>query len=188
MSDEVEEPLDARLERLRRRAETFRDLLEEGDEITVAKDDGEIFVDELSRSKLERKHPKLFGRLLAIEAQMTVGITPLTAMITIFAMIVLGLQVGWWEPILGPETCESLNKWWFWAVELLIVWYVIHLVTRLYRKKLYRARRDELAACISVEGLDRDLLLVMLLDHGDLANVVEALKLDAGSFATGPAS
>ena len=183
MADEFEEPLDARLERLRRRAETFRDLLDEGEEITVAKTDGEILVDDITRSKLERKHPKLFGRLLAIEAQMAPGFSPVVAMATIFATFVLGLQVGWWVPVIGQATSDALNQVWFWAVELLIVWYVVRAISRCYRKRFYQINRDGLAASIAAEGLDRDLLLVMLLEHGELGNVVEALKMDPGPFA-----
>ncbi len=180
MSDDANETLDARMERLRRRAETFRDLLDDGDVITVAKDEGEIHVGEIVQSRLERQHPKLYGRLLAIEAQLTPGMAPVVATAAFFGAFVLGLQTGWWEPIFGQTACDALNQWWFWAIELLIVWYVIRSISRLYRKKIYNDNRNELAACITAEGLDRDILLVILLDHDDLAIVTHALKLDSG--------
>ena len=56
MSDETDDTLDDRLERLQRRAENFRELLKEGDEVTIALADGEMQVAESYRSQFERKY------------------------------------------------------------------------------------------------------------------------------------
>ena len=63
MADESEDTLDDRLESIQRRAENFRELLKEGDEVTIAYENGEVRVEESYRSQFERKHAKLFGRL-----------------------------------------------------------------------------------------------------------------------------
>src|SRR6516225_4925139 len=76
MADESENTLDERLERIQRRAENFRELLHEGDEVTIARQDGEMHVAESYRSQFERKHAKLFGRMLSVEAQMEAGLFP----------------------------------------------------------------------------------------------------------------
>ena len=76
MADESEDTLDDRLESIVRRAENFRELLRDGDEVTIAFADGEVHVEESYRSKFERQHPKLYGRMLAVEAQMDSGWFP----------------------------------------------------------------------------------------------------------------
>ena len=76
MSNESEDALDDRLERIQLRAENFRELLKDGEEVTIAYQDGEVHVAESYRSKVERQHPKLYGRLMSIEAQMAPGLTP----------------------------------------------------------------------------------------------------------------
>ena len=76
MADETEDALDERIESIGRRAENFRELLRDGDEVTIAYQDGEVRVEESYRSKFERKHAKLFGRMLSIEAQMDAGLFP----------------------------------------------------------------------------------------------------------------
>src|SRR5213594_4227459 len=112
-SDEPDETLDERLETILRRAENFRDLLKDGEEVTIAYQDGEVHVEESYRSKFERQHPKLFGRMLAIEAQMAAGWFPYFAALMIAGAVVLGLQVGWWEGALGETAHGILDRWWF---------------------------------------------------------------------------
>ncbi len=73
MVEESEEALEDRMKQLQRRAENFRELLKEGEEVTIAYFDGEMMVEESYRSQFERTHPKLFGRMLSIEAQLDLG-------------------------------------------------------------------------------------------------------------------
>ena len=77
MADDAdEETLDDRLESIQRRAENFRELLEDGDEITIGRFGEVLQVAESFRSKFERQHPKLFGRMLSVEEQMKTGLFP----------------------------------------------------------------------------------------------------------------
>src|SRR5215475_2011688 len=101
MSDEPEEALDERMDRIQRRAENFRELLRDGDEVTIAFQDGEVHVAESYRSKFERKHAKLFGRMLSIEAQMDAGLFPYFVALVLAGVVVFGLTLGWWDGVLG---------------------------------------------------------------------------------------
>jgi hypothetical protein len=182
MADELEEPLDERLERIQRRAENFRELLRDGDEVTIAYQDGEVHVDESYRSKFERKHPKLFGRMLSIEAQMEAGLFPYFAALVLSGIIIFGLSLGWWDGVLGETVGAALNAWWFFIVLPLALVYLARLGCGRWEAHVYRRNRRELVELIAADKLDRDVLLVMLRDDGDLTSVVHKLKLDAGPF------
>ena len=67
MSAESEDVLDDRLERIQIRAQNFRELLKDGEEVTIAFQDGELHIEESYRSKFERQHAKLYGRLMSID-------------------------------------------------------------------------------------------------------------------------
>ena len=76
MSDETDDAIEERLESIQRRAENFRELLKDGEEITISFFDGEVAVEESFRSQFERKHAKLYGRMMSIEAQLETGWLP----------------------------------------------------------------------------------------------------------------
>jgi hypothetical protein len=180
MSNESDEALEDRLERIQRRAENFRELLKDGEEVTIACQDGEMRIDESYRSKFERKHAKLYGRLMSVEAQMSAGLTPYVFGLASVIVVIFGLQLEWWEPIVGPRVCELLNRWWFYVVLPAFVLYLMYLACGRWGKYVYRWHRKNLLALIAAEALDRDILLVMLRDEADLDDVIRELKLDAG--------
>ena len=183
MADDSEETLDDRLERIQRRAENFRELLKDGDEVIIAFADGEMHVEESYRSKFERKHPKLFGRMLSIEAQMDAGWSPYFAAVMLAGGFVFGLPLKWWDGILGEEVSNQLNEWWFYIVLPLILLFLARLACGRWEAFVYRRNRQELVELIGAEKLDRDVLLVMMRDQDELDRVVQHLKLDAGPFA-----
>ena len=181
MADDAdEETLDDRLERIQRRAENFRELLKDGDEVTIACFDSELHVAESYRSKFERKHPKLFGRMLSIEEQMRPGLLPYFVGLVVFAVFIVGLQLNWWTAILGEPLCDILNHWWFYIAGPLSVLYLVYLGCGRWGRYVYQRNRMELADLIAAEELDRDVLLVMLRDESEVDGVVYFLKLDAG--------
>jgi hypothetical protein len=182
MADEPEETLDERIERIQRRAENFRELLRDGDEVTIAYQDGEVRVEESYRSKFERKHAKLFGRMLSIEAQMDAGLLPYAAALVVTGVIIFGLSLSWWDGILSDKVGVALNAWWFYIVLPLVLLYLARLGSGRWEASVYRRNRSELMDRIAAEKLDRDVLLVMLRDEDDLTSVVHKLKLDAGPF------
>jgi len=182
MSDDTDETLDDRLERLQRRAENFRELLKDGDEVTVAFMDGEMHVAESYRSKFERKHPKLFGRMLSIDAKMYAGWSPYVAALMLVGVFNFGLQLSWWDNVFSSETTELLNTWWFSLIAMLGLLYVAYLACGRWSKLVYGRNRQTLHELIAHEKLDRDVLLVMLRDEDELDRVVRELKLDTGPF------
>ncbi|HZZ80824.1 MAG TPA: hypothetical protein VFE62_20140 [Gemmataceae bacterium] len=182
MADEPEEALDERIERIQRRAENFRELLRDGDEVTIAFSEGEVHVAESYRSQFERKHAKLFGRMLSIEAQMETGLSPYFAALVLTGIILFGLSIGWWDGVLGETVSSALNSWWFYIVLPPALLYLGRVCCIRWENFVYRRNRRELVDLIAAEKLDRDVLLVMLRDEDDLGNIVYKLKLDAGPF------
>ncbi len=183
MTDESdEETLDDRLESIQRRAENFRELLEDGDEVTIGRSGEVLQVVESFRSKFERQHAKLFGRMLSIEEQMKTGLFPYFLGLVGFAGFLVGLQLTWWEDVLGASLCEMLNRWWFYVLAPPSVLYLAHLSCGRWGYFKYLRHRVALLDMIAAAGLDRDELLVMLRDESELNNVVHFLKLDPGPF------
>jgi hypothetical protein len=178
MADELEDTLDERLESIVRRAENFRELLRDGDEVTIAFADGEVHVEESYRSKFERKHAKVFGRMLSIEEQMKTGVFPYFLGLVFFGVFFLGLQFKWWQGVIDEEVRNILDNWWFYIAAPLAIVYLIHVAGRRWASHIYRRNRRELLGLIAVDKLDRDVLLVMLRDESDLDHVVYQLKLD----------
>jgi hypothetical protein len=188
MSDETDETIEDRIERLQRRAENFRELLEDGDEITVALMDGEMRVAESYRSQFERKHPKLFGRLLSIEAMMRANWSPYVIALLAIGVLLLGLQLSWWEGVLGTELNALLNTWWFYLIATASVLYLAFVARGQWGRIIYRRHRRALQELIAQENLDRDVLVVMLRDEELIEHVVYELKLDTESFPVNPPS
>ena len=182
MADESDDTLDERLESIQRRAEGFRELLKDGDEVTIAYQDGEVHVEESYRSRFERMHPKLFGRMLSIEAQMAPGYVPYFAALMLAGIFILGLHLKWWDGMLGETVSDVLQNWWFYIVAPCILLYLAHLGCGQWQKYVYRRCRQGLVELIAADHLDRDVLLVTLRDEEELENVVYQLKLDTGPF------
>ena len=182
MADEIEEALDERIERIQRRAENFRELLRDGDEVTIAYQDGEVRVEESYRSKFERKHAKLFGRMLSIESQMDAGLFPYFSALVLSGVVILGLSLHWWDGVLTETVSLAMDAWWFYIVLPLVLVYLARLGCGRWESYIYRRNRVDLMDLIAAEKLDRDVLLVMLRDEDDLRSVVHKLKLDEGPF------
>jgi hypothetical protein len=179
MADDAEDTLDDRLESLQRRAENFRELLKDGEEVTIALADGEMHVEESYRSKFERKHPKLFGRMMAVDAQMNPGWSLYVAALALSGVVLFGLPLKWWDGIVGETVADQMNSWWFFLVLPAALLYLAHVASRYWEKLAYRRSRNDLLAIIASEQLDRDVLLVMLRDEDELDRVVYHLKLDS---------
>lgn len=182
MSDDTEDALDERLDSIQRRAENFRELLKDGEEVTIAFFDGELTVAESFRSQVERKYPKLYGRLMSIEAQLETGWLPYFAGLIGAGFVLFALQLPGAEAVLGKEVSDLLNRWWFYVVFPPSILYLISLGCGQWQKRIYRKHRAELLELIAHDRLDRDVLLVMLRDIGELDAIVQELKLDAGPF------
>lgn len=179
MADETDDTIDERLASIQRRAQSFVDLLRDGDEVFITCDAGEVQVDESYRSKFERKHTKLFGRMLSVEAQLNTGWFPYLAALLLVGGFIFGLPLRWWDGILGAAVCEGLQSWIFYLSAPVVILYLAHLGCKQWQKFVYRKHRQELADLIAAEQLDRDVLLVMLRDEEELETVIHQMKLDA---------
>jgi hypothetical protein len=182
MSDEADETIEDRIERLQRRAENFRELLEDGDEITVALMDGEMRVAESYRSQFERKHPKLFGRMLSIEAMMRASWSPYVIALLAIGVFIFGLQLSWWEGLFGTDMTALLDTWWFYLIATAFMLYLAYVARGLWGRFIYRRHRQALHDLIAQEKLDRDVLVVMLRDEELIEHVVHELKMDTEPF------
>jgi hypothetical protein len=179
-----EETLDDRLERIQRRAENFRELLKDGDEVTIACLDGDLHVEESYRSQLERKSPKLYGRMLSVEAQMETGLVPYFVAMIAAGLFFFGLQLSWWNSVLNDDVQDLMNRWWFFIALPLLLVFITHRGVRLWERAIYRKNRQDLLDLIAEAKLDRDTLVVMLRDDDEVGGVVRELKLDRGPFTT----
>lgn len=181
MTDEIEDPIEKRLETMQRRAENFRDLLKDDEEIIISLDHGDVRVDESYRSRFERKHPKLFGRMLSIETQIDAGFFPYFAALLLTGILIVGLHLGWWESVIGKDLSDYLQSWWLYLVLPIFLLYLARLFCARWEKYVYRRNRGQLLELIAAEQIDRDVLMVMLRDEGELENVLYHLKLDTGA-------
>jgi hypothetical protein len=182
MADEPDDTaLDERIESIQRRAENFRELLKEGDEVTITFEDGEMHVEESYRSKFERKHPKLYGRMLSLELQLDAGFFAYLGVLVLASGFIIGLHRGWWDVVIGEGfPAFLLDHWWWPYIALPIVTlYAARQVCARYEKHVYGRQRQALLDLIAAEGLDRDTLVVTLRGNTEVENVVYYLRLDA---------
>lgn len=182
MADEAEDTLDERLEGIQRRAENFRELLKDGDEVVIALQDGEMHVEESYRSKFERKHPKLYGRMLSIEAQMEAGVFPYFAALVLAGVVIVGLHMKWWDGVLGETLADYLQNWWFYVPLPVALLYLARLGCGRWEKHVYNRNRAELLELLAAEKLDRDVLVVSLRGESEVEDVLHYLKCDSGPF------
>jgi hypothetical protein len=181
MADDTDDTLDERIQSIQRRAEGFRELLSDGDEVTIAYQDGGISVSESYRSKFERNHPKLFGRMLAIEAQMEPGYFPYFAGLMLAGAFLFGLHLSWWDGVIGAAASTLLQGWWFPFIAVAVILYLARLGCKRWQKFVYRRNRQTLLDLIVAEKLARDVLLVNLRFLGEVDNLLYQIKLDTTS-------
>src|SRR5258708_22317280 len=103
-------------------ADALRPVLEEGEAYSVFCHEGEIHVKEADTSVCAVLHPRLYGRLLSLSAQLDQAGAGLSRVPTLAALtFCVGLRLRWWENWLGPQLIEQLDSWLF----FILVFYVI---------------------------------------------------------------
>ena len=88
------------------------------------------------------------------------------------------MHLSWSESLLGTDLHGILKNWWFFIALPPAVLYLVSLGCGQWQKRIFRGHRAELMELIADAKLDRDTVLVMLRDVGDLDAVVQELKLD----------
>ena len=173
---------DERDERIHRLTENLRDVLKDGDEILIQFLNDEMLITESRTSKLRAEQPRLHGRLLSIDQQLSMNWFPYLACLLVAGAMLFGLQVGWWEGALGEAACEKLNSWWFYLVALAVALYAGATIDNFQSKRTYWRHRAALVQLMAECGYDRDLLVSQLNNEEELSRVVGMLKRDAGVF------
>src|SRR4051794_24138618 len=108
--------LEQRLDRIERWAQNLRDVLRDGDEIVLRVDGDEVKVEELPFASFRARHPRLYGRLTSLEAQLETGCLLYLVAFVAPGTLVLGLRAGWWDDWLGPDLRAELNSWWCYVI------------------------------------------------------------------------
>lgn len=173
-------------ERHRRIARAVEDLLQEGEELFLSRSDEGVLVSEAPVNPLEKEHPRLYGRLLSLDAQLEGG--NLATVLGVAAVLAfwIGLQARWWEPVISEELAQVINVWWFYGVLVLLVLLLSGSLSEGRARFRYRRARSELLPLLEEANLDRDLLLVRIKDDENLTNITRQLKLDWQPFSRGP--
>lgn len=181
MTDELDID-NEREERIQRLAENLRDVLKEGDEILIQFLNDEMRVSESRMSRLRAHQPRLHGRLLSIDEQLAFRFTPFLACLLLAGAALFGLQVGWWEGLLGADACDKLNAWWFYLVVIVVALFVGATIDNFLSDRTYARHRASLVQLMTECHFDRDLLVSLLNNEEELSRVVGMLKRDSGTF------
>jgi hypothetical protein len=168
-------------------AEALDPVLEEGDEFHVRCRDGVIVVSEASAAVCREQHPKLYGRLLSLNAELIQagrGLVFVPLMVTAF--FCLGLDLGWWNTAAQswgvPDLPAHLRSAWFYLLLFVLVLVLVRRVAERRERAVYREERAELAGLIASEGLDTDRLLALIEGDEAVARIGAQLKLERRTY------
>lgn len=176
----TEQPL---TERYRRIAFALEDLVQEGEELYITRFEEEgVVVSDKPSGDLERNHPRLYGRLLSLDAQLEGGNLVNFLGLALIVLLWLGVQARWWEQAISEELVERLNVWWLYVLLVLLVLFLSGMAQEARAKQIYRRCRPELLPLLEDANFDRDLLLVRIKEDDQLTNITHQLKLDPFPF------
>jgi hypothetical protein len=159
-------------------ADALRPVLREGESFNVYCHEGEVWVDGVDTSVVAARHPRLYGRLLALNAELDhagSGIAQLPVLLVLTFCV--GLHLHWFDDLIGPFA-EKLNSIWFFGLVLLALFQFLHAVNGFFERAVYRQGRDELLSQLATEQIDRDTLLALIEGDAAVARVAGHLKLD----------
>jgi hypothetical protein len=166
--------------RFERVAAALEDILQDGDELVVRCEDGEIEISEAGMTICREKHPQLYGYLLSFNEELSSAGTSVT-LLGLFpvALICLGIHLEWWDRMLGGPYTEPVRSIWFYIVVLLGGFFAFGAWADTLEKRAYRQGRDELISLLRSEGIHRDTLLSMIEGDPSVSRVSRHLKLDS---------
>jgi hypothetical protein len=186
MADQQE--LQQRLERIRHWAQSQSEMFRDGDIFLLRCEGAEVNVEETPLSRFRALHPRLFGRLASLEAQLENGCLLYFLACACPGLVSLGLHLHWFDSWLDARLAADLDAWWFFLALFAATGYVVKLGYELVRRHTYRRQRAELFELIGREGLERDTLVPLLDGADELICVIRQLKLDSGPFPEPPPS
>src|SRR5207249_3426026 len=104
-------------------ADALQPILEEGEQYKVFCHEGKVYVEDESTSVCAVRYPRLYGRLLAMNAQLEQAGDGVASIPTLLALtFCVGIQLQWWD--LG----EQFRNWWFYLLVFFILFYSISWV------------------------------------------------------------
>ncbi len=163
-------------------AEVLRPVLEEGEAYSVFCHDGEIHVKETDTSVCAVRHPRLYGRLLSVSAQLDQAGAGLGRVPTIVALaFCVGVHLHWWNDWLGNVLIDQLDHVLFFLLVFFIVFQGLSIIKNVLRRSVYQRNREEVFVLLASEKLDRDTLLAMIEGDPAVGRAGYYLKLDAAA-------
>lgn len=159
-------------------ADSLRPVLDEGDSFNVYCQDGEVFVTDAETSVIAARYPRVYGRLLALEAQLESAGTALSRYpFLALAIFCVGLNLDWWNDWLGALV-GKLNSFLFYLIAFVALHQLLTPIKNLLDRSIYRRHHEDLFALLGEERIDRDSLLAMIESDGALSRIAYQLKLD----------
>jgi hypothetical protein len=160
-------------------ADALRPILEEGEAYSVFCHEGEIHVKEADTSICAVIHPRLYGRLLSISAQLDNAGAGYSRLPTLVGLaFCVGLHLRWWDDWLGNVLVERLDHWLFFILVFYVIFQGLSIVNNALQRGIYRRGREELFTLMSEAKLDRDSLLAMIEGDPAVNRAGHHLKLD----------
>jgi hypothetical protein len=166
-------------DRRRTVANAMRSLLEEGESFNVYCHEGEVWVDEVGTSVCAARSPRLYGRLLALNAELEQAGSGIWRFPILVAVVFcVGLRLEWWDDWMGPFATR-LNSIWFYLLVAFVLYQVLSFIAGFLERLVYQRGREEVLSLLAAESLDRDSLLTMLEGDPAVSRVSYQIKLDA---------
>jgi hypothetical protein len=162
-------------------AEALRPVLEEGEQYSVYCHEGEVYVRDADTSVCASRYPRLYGRLLAVDAQVERAGSSLEFRLPALLGLAFcaSLELPWWNAWLGPGGVDHLKNWWAYLLVFVALYFTGSLAAGMLQRRAYLRVRDDLFTLMGQEDIDRDTLLSLIEGDYALARVAHQLKLDA---------
>jgi hypothetical protein len=165
-------------------ADAIRPVLQDGDNYHVARVDDQILVSEAYTSICSVKYPRLYGRLLSINAEIEASGGSFASWgLLLMGAVVVGIQLDWFVGVVPQNLLDHTKSVWFYVLAMLLAIQLLGLLGRPLERAAYARNRSDLLSLMATEGVDRDLLVAMLEGDDQVTRVAAFLKLDheAGS-------
>lgn len=157
-------------------AEALEPVLEEGDQFKVFCHEGKVYVEDEATSVCAVRHPRLYGRLLALNTQLEDVGSGLGRLPTLAGLaFCVSVEMGW----VWSELGDSARRWWVYFLLFFFLFQVLGWISGQLQRRFYRVSRHELLPLLAAEKLDRDVLLSLIEGDPALERISHFLKLDA---------
>src|SRR5689334_4652053 len=120
-------------------ADALRPVLQEGEEFTVFCHDGEVLVEQADTSVCAVLHPRLYGRLLSVNAQLDEAGSGVGRLPFLLALgLCVGLHLHLWDDWLGARLADQLGSFWFYLIVFFLVFQFVEMIRKGLRRAVYQ--------------------------------------------------